>query len=248
MPNLPILYIDPNEPNSLITKIEEYPEYFPRIEVKWIEVYDEVLDEHVRIADYSNDKESFFLERKVIHTRKKDPYDGFFMDGDFHTSLMAKRLQDQLAKMHIYCKKNKHLLTEGSLINYAIKHPAQANFAYSIVGHCGAMDISFRECYDQDDFLLNLYWINRESGSEPLLRQSVKKSKKPISQLQSFSAIPGVGEKKAKIIFREYPSVDEVLANRDILHKLFNIGKKSEEAISKWASEHIEISEPETSD
>ena len=204
MPNLPILIIDPNEPNTIILKIEEYPEYFPRFEVKWIEVYDEILDEHVRIADYSNDKESFFCERKVIHTRKTDPQDGFFQDGDFHSSLMTHQLQDQLSKMHIYIKKNKWLLTEGSLINYAIKHPAQANYAYSMVGHCGAMDISFRECYDQDDFLLNLYWINRESGSEPLLRQDVKKDgKKVISQfnVSSNNCSAGVNSKKpTKII------------------------------------------------
>ena len=243
MPSLPILIIDPNEPNSLITRIEELPEYFPRIEVKWIEIYDEVLDEHIRIADYSNDKESFFCERKVIHTRKRDPYDGFFMDGDFHSSLMDKQLQDQLAKMHIYCKKNKHLLTEGSLINYAIKHPAQANYAYSIVGHCGAMDISFRECYDQEDFLLNLYWINRESGSEPLTRQDVKDHKKFITQFSAFSRIPGVGEKRAKIIFAKYFTVMDVLNNVDSLHEINTIGKKTEDSIREWATNCVETSD-----
>ena len=241
--SIPILYIDPNETNELILMIEEYPEHFPRFEIKWIEVYDEQLDEHIRIADYSNEHYSFFAERKVIHTRKIDSFDGFFEDGDFHSSLMSKQLQDQLAKMHIYCKKNKWLLTEGSLINYAIKHPAQANYAYSMVGHCGTMDISFRECYDKEDFLLNLYWINRESGSDPLTRQSVSKGKKLISQLESFSAIPNVGEKRAKIIFRKYPSIDEVLANRDILHKIKYIGPKAQEAINEWASKNLEISD-----
>ena len=248
MPNLPTLFIDPNEPNSLITHIEELPEYFPRIEVKWIEVYDNLIDEYIRIADYSNEHYSFFVERKVIHTRKRDPYDGFFMDGDWHSSLMDKQLQDQLAKMHIYCKKNKHLLTEGSLINYAIKHPAQANYAYSIVGHCGAMDISFRECYDQDDFLLNLYWINRESGSEPLTRQDVKKNTKFISQFSAFSRIPGVGIKRAKIIFAMYPTVMEVMNNIDSLHEINTIGKKTENSIRSWAIDQVDTSEPETSD
>jgi len=249
MPNLPILYIDPNEPNEMILLIEEYPEYFPRFEVKWIEVYDNLIDEHVRIADYSNDKQSFYCERKVIHTRKIDPQDGFFQDGDFHSSLMTKQLQDQLAKMHIYVKKNKWLLTEGSLINYAIKHPAQANFAYSMVGHCGAMDISFRECYDKEDFILNLYWINRESGSDPLLRQDVKKDgKKAISQFSAFSRIPGVGIKRAKLIFATYPTVMEVLDNIDSLHEINTIGKKTEASIRSWAIDQVETSEPETSD
>lgn len=238
---LPTLVIDPNEPNSLITKIEEYPEYFPRFEIKWIEVYDEILDEHVRIADYSNDKKSFFVERKVIHTRKIDPYDGFFEDGDFHSSLMSKQLQDQLAKINIYCKKNKWLLTEGNLLNYAIKHPDQANYARSIIGHCGTMDISFRECYDQEEFLLNLYWINRESGSDPLLRQDVKESQKFISQFSAFSRIPGVGIKRAKIIFAKFPTVMEVLNNVDQLHEIATIGKKTEASIRDWSINIVDV-------
>lgn len=238
---IPTLYIDPNEPNTLITKIEEYPEYFPRFEVKWIEVYDNMLDEHVRIADYSNEHYSFFVERKVIHTMNTDASDNMYKDGDFHSSLMSKQLQDQLAKMHIYCKKNKWLLTEGSLLNYAIKHPAQANYARSMIGHCGTMDISFRECYDQEDFILNLYWINRESGSEPLLRQDVKEKTKFISQFAAFSKIPGVGIKRAKIIFAKFPTVMEVLNNVDQLHEIATIGKKTENSIRDWSINIVDV-------
>ena len=241
MSNISTLYIDPNEPNDIILMIEEYPEFFPRFEIKWIEIYDEQLDEHVRIADYSNENYSFFVERKVIHTRKIDSFDGFFQDGDFHTSLMTRQLQDQLAKMHIYCKKNKWLLTEGSLINYAIKHPAQANYAYSMVGHCGTMDISFRECYDKEDFLLNLFWINKESGAEPLTRQDVKKKEKFITQFAAFSRIPSVGIKRAKLIFAMYPTVMEVLDHVDQLHEIMKIGKKTEDSIREWAINQVEV-------
>lgn len=239
--NLPKLLIDSHEPNDMILLIEEYPEYFPKIEVKELVVYDEELDDHVQVCDYTNEFDSFALERKVIHTRKVD-FDGHYKDGDFHVSLMKKQLQDQLARINMYYEKNKWLLTEGYLINYMVKHPQQASYAYSMVGHCGTMNISFRECYDREDFLLNLYWINRESGSEPFKRQNVKSAEKQvITQFQSLSTIPRVGSKRAKFIFATYPTIMEILENRHELRKINNIGKKTEEAIINWAEEQIEV-------
>lgn len=239
---LPELKIDAAEPNEMVLLIEEYPEYFPKFSVERLVVYDEELDEWIPVGDYTNEYKSFILERKVIHTLEKDPLDGLYRDGDFHTSLTKKRLQDQLAKMYLYYEKNRWLLAEGYLLNYAVKHPAQANFARSIIGHCGTMNICFRECYDKEDFLLNLYWINRESGSEPFLRQDVKlESKKVLDQISAFSRISSVGSKRAKIIFATYPSVEEIFNNVHQLHEIKGIGKTTENAIYTWLTTKIDV-------
>lgn len=243
MVNLPKLFIDSGEPNTLILEIEKYPEHFPRFEVKELTVYDEELDEYIRTCDFTNEYDSFALERKVIHTNQRG-HDGLFNDGDFHTSLMQQRLQDQLAKMNFYYEKNKWLLAQGYLINYAVKHPEQANYAYSMIGHCGTMNISFRECFDLQDFLINLYWINRESGSEPFKRTKVKGTgRKVVSQLESLADIPGVGIKRAIIISKVLPNIEEIVVNREELHEIDGIGKKTKEAICDWATAQIKIPE-----
>lgn len=229
----------------MILEIEEYPEYFPKFVVKQLSIYDDDLEENVQVCDYSNEFNSFAVERKVIHTLEKDR-DGYFKDGDFHSSLMSKRLQDQMAKINFYYDRNKWLLTEGSLINYAVKHPQQANYAYSMIGHCGTMNISFRECYDREDFLLNLFWINKESGSEPFTRQDIKSGKKSIiSQMSSLAKIPSVGPKRAKIIFadKNYNSIKKIIDNVDSITELRNIGKTTQEAIRDWAFTELEIKE-----
>lgn len=243
MDKIPKLLIDDREPNVMILLIEKYPEYFPKIEVTRLDVYDELLDEWFQAADYTNEFHAFAVERKVIHTLERD-HDGYYKDGDFHTSLMRHQFQDQISKIYYYYDRNRWVLTEGYLINYAVKHPKQANYAYSMVGHCGAMNVGFRECYDKEDFLLNLYWINRESLSEPLERQDVKETMKlPISQLASFARIPGVGEFRAKKIFKTYPTIEEIILHKDELHKIVDIGKKTEEAVILWATEIVEINE-----
>lgn len=183
------------------------------------------------------------VERKVIHTNKRG-HNGLFEDGDFHTSLMQQRLQDQLAKMNFYYEKNKWLLVQGYLINYAVKHPEQANYAYSMIGHCGTMNISFRECFDLQDFLINLYWINRESGSEPFKRTKVKGTgRKLISQLESLADIPGVGMKRAIAIATVLPTLEEIIINREDLNEIENIGKKTKDAVCEWATAQIKIPE-----
>ncbi len=243
MVNLPKLFIDSGEPNTLILEIEKYPEHFPRFEVKELTVYDEEFDEWIRTCDFTNEYDSMAVERKVIHTNQRG-HDGLFNDGDFHTSLMQQRLQDQLAKMNFYYEKNKWLLAQGYLINYAVKHPEQANYAYSMIGHCGTMNISFRECFDLQDFLINLYWINRESGSVPFKRTKVKGSgRKVVSQLESLADIPGVGIKRAIIIAKVLPNIEEIVINREELADIDNIGKKTQEAICDWATAQIKIPE-----
>lgn len=243
MVNLPKLLIDSGEPNTLILEIEKYPEFFPRFEVKELRVYDEEFDEWIRTCDFTNEYDSMAIERKVIHTHQRDN-DGLFKDGDFHPSLMQQRLQDQLAKMNFYYERNKWLLTQGYLINYGIKHPDQRNYAYSMIGHCGTMNISFRECFDLEDFLINLYWINRESGSEPFKRLKVRSAgRKVISQLESLSDIPGVGIKRAIAIARVLPTLEEIIINREDLTDIDTIGKKTQEAICDWATAQIKIPE-----
>ncbi len=93
---------------------------------------------------------------------------------------------------------------------------------------------------------MNLYWINKESGTKPFNRQSVKSSSRQlITQFESLATIPGVGVKRAKFIFAMYPSIEDVIKNKHGLSQIDNIGKKTQEAIVLWATETIKVELPD---
>ena len=238
---IPTLYIDNKEKSYVVDAIFEYPEYFPKVEIVQLGVDDDETGEFIETADFSNDRYSFAAERKVIHTQKKDK-NGMLKEGDFHTSLIKHRLKDQLAKLRLYWAGNRHLLCEGYLLNYAVRHPGSMELAYSMVGYCGVMGISFQECYDLEDLIYRLYWINRLSGAEPLKRSDIQDEAKYINyQIVAMSKIPSVGPKRAKIIFQKYSTIANILENIDKLHKIKYIGESTQDAIRDFFFEDVLI-------
>lgn len=243
---LPKLLISNKEKDYVITAIEQYPEYFPDFEVVELVAYDDEIGEYFECGDFSNENYSFICEGKVIHLQEINKRTGFYKEGDFHTSLTSKRLQDQLAKMHIYYAGNRWLLCRGYLLNYSVAHPKTANYAASMIGYCGLMNISFRECYDMDDFLWNLYWINKESGKKPLKRSDVRTEAKWINKhLVALSKFPGIGMKRAKILLEECGNLAGLKEayDSDKLIKLKYIGESTVIAVRDFFYEEVILEE-----
>lgn len=241
---IPKLIVDSGEPYDIINILEKYPELFPKFEVEEITVYDEDKDEWIRVGDFTNEFKSFVVERKVIHTYETDEYTGKkeLKYGDFHTSLMSKRLQDQLAKMHTYFPQNRSLMCLGYLVNYIAKNPRFQEFAYSIVGHCQQMNIGFLECYDMEEFLYKLYWINKESMKEPLERIDIKtESKFHIPQLHTLAKIPGIGTKRGRLLLEKLHSIQGVIEWMDNNNKpkIKGVGQSTIKNLVDWRYDEV---------
>jgi len=235
---LPVLWIDSQEKSGVIDRIDELPEFFPRFEIKDLVVYDDVEDEWIKCGDYSNEYQSFIVEHKIIWSQRKKE------EGDFHSSLIQKRLQDQCAKMHLYCENNKTLMIEGYLVNYAVSHPTTRNLAYSYVGKLANMNIGFTECYDEDEFLEKLYWINKESGKEAMARTDVKNEGRfIISQLVSLSKVKNIGPIRAKSLFRELGNIEGIIIwmNNNFTPNIKGFGPMSQQALWDWRYDEVII-------
>jgi len=241
---IPELWIDVQEKSGIIRLIEAHPELFPSIDVKELGFFDPDTDDYIQCGDFSNANRSFINEHKIIHTLKKDQ-NGKYKEGDFHPSLVSGRTQDQLAKMRIYYKTNRSFICEGSLLNYGIWHPTLRDKAYSLVGLCTNNDISFVECYNDEDFLEKLYWINRKSGTASVARTEIRNTGRfIIPQLASFKNVPNIGIGRAKLLFKKYGNIWSIIENRGCLSRdNKGIGPKTQEAFINWLHDEVIIND-----
>lgn len=244
---IPKLIFDSHEQDiEIIKRIEEIEiEYkgevipmFPNFETRELVKYDPLKDEWVQVGDVTNEYESFILEHKTIY--KKNAITGELKWGDWHTSLTSKRLADQMSKLHMFYDSNRYILTLGHVINYISEYPRLRNLCMATIGMMGRMGISFIQCYDIDEYLEMIFWINNRSSDAPMTRQDIESSE-PQSAFTSIKKIPQIGKRKAEILFENLRNVDGIIdwSRNPDKQKIKFIGDKSIEAIEKWRTQEF---------
>jgi len=170
----------------------------------------------IKIADITNERRSFFLERKK--------------GKDLSASLDEYHLYDQLERMMT-------LLTTSSLVfegdwDELLSDPhnqTRIGQIMSIPATCAQYGVSFIQVKNTKELVKMLKYFDEKSGTEPKLRTQYRPRVRNIPKAMTlYMAVPGISEKLAKNIYEVYP-IPVQLAHaimQGIVKKIQKIGPK----------------------
>lgn len=172
--------------------------------------------EKKRVGDFTNDKNTFIVERKRID--------------DLWKSMIDYRLYEQLNKLDEYFDCQKYLIIENyswftdsffedddnelfeiqkmsPLQKLAYLHPNKENWIMSVVEECVSRDISPIQTWNTIETAKFIYQIDKGAGNQPKLRST----KKNINQLSLdeniLVTISGIGKERASALISEFGSL-----------------------------------------
>ena len=144
----------------------------------------------LKVGDFTNDKETFIVERKSIT--------------DFWSSMVDGRIDAQPIEMYEIYRKNRYVFVEAGAFSYQSKVRKAAPWCYAKYGQIENLDVHVREYIDFVDLARKLDSLDKYLGTEIVVRERRKKLKGvPDSVKILANGIDGVGEKRAKQMLEE---------------------------------------------
>jgi len=183
-------------------------------------------------GDYTNDKRTFFVERKGM--------------GDFWSSMVDHRIDKQARGLwENYIKNRYFFIQHATLSKLALERRKSMFWIYKQFGKLENWGVMVREYYDFDDFVLKLNSLDKYMGSERVVRHVRKKLKGSSSVEKVLMAFPLIGEKKAILMLKQCGSlygvcVDIVKNDGNLLSQIIGIKKngsilnKAKEILTKY--------------
>jgi ERCC4-type nuclease len=183
----------------------------------------------LKVGDYTNDKDTFVVERKSIP--------------DFWSSMVDGRIDAQPVEMYEIYEKNRYMFIESGAFSYQSKLRNATRWCYSKYGEIENMGVQIREYVDFVDLARKLDSLDRYLGTERVIRERRKKLKGIPDGVKLLMAIEGIGEKKARDMLKELGTPinvfkDIIENDGDKLGKIYGIKKGG--AILRKAKEVLE--------
>lgn len=154
--------------------------------------------EPMKVGDFKSTKGNFIVERKS--------------GNDWWASMVDHRLDSQAAEMYEQYKDNRYVFVEtGSLEYLAMTKKRSQNWVYSKFGQLENLGVQVREYIDSKDLALKLDALDKYLGSEKVKRERRLKISSKNEELRFIASLPGIGEKRAKLILDELKCAFEVI-------------------------------------
>lgn len=144
----------------------------------------------LKVGDFTNDKETFIVERKSI--------------GDFWSSMVDGRIDAQPIEMYEIYSKNRYIFIESGAFSYQAKLRKAAPWCYAKYGEIENIGVQVREYVDFVDLARKLASLDTYLGSKVIVRERRKKVKGVPDNVKILAnGIDGVGVKRAKQMLEE---------------------------------------------
>lgn len=143
----------------------------------------------LKIGDFTNEKETFIVERKSI--------------SDFWSSMVDGRIDAQTVEMYEIYSKNRYMFIESGAFSYQSKLRNSVSWCYSKYGEIENFGVHIREYVDFVDLARKLDSLDKYLGKERVIRERRKRLKGIPDNVKLVMGIGGVGEKKAKDMLKE---------------------------------------------
>jgi len=143
----------------------------------------------LEVGDFTNDKETFIVERKSI--------------SDLWASTVDGRIDAQPVEMYEIYSKNRYVFVEAGGFSYNTKIKGTP-WCYTKYGQIENLGIQVREYVDFEDLARKLDSLDKYLGTERVIRERRKKLKGiPDNEKILANGIDGVGKKRAKQMLEE---------------------------------------------
>jgi ERCC4-type nuclease len=182
-----------------------------------------------RIADITNEKGTFAIERKT--------------ERDFWNSLVSKRLYTQMEKMAEAYGSSACVAVEGYLEGIALDHPQHAKWIYSIRAEAQwVYGVHLNDVGDVDGMIKLIEWADRKAGTLP--KQRIKIKRQPVDpRIRALAnECDNVGLDKARTLAFVFGSLEDIMKTpKETIGMLYGFADKTLDSIETFFKGKIDL-------